>query len=139
MAVTATPAYPQSVQNWILQLTPTQTTTSTLFITAGTNGTKVELINVTSTDTTARDVIVNIFNSSTNYQISQISIPITAGTINSTPSVNLLTNSQFASLPRDTNGNPYIYLASGYNLYIAMGTTITTAKVVTLIAHGVNF
>ena len=51
MAVTATPIFPQSVQTAGLAVVNATGTTITTFITAGTNGSKIEWINAVTSDT----------------------------------------------------------------------------------------
>lgn len=139
MAGTVTPIFPQTVQNWAVQILPADTTTLKTIATGATNGTKVEMINVTSTDTSARDVSLYWTISATNYVIGTVSIPITAGNTNSAPSVNLLSNAQIPNLQRDSNGNPYLYVKSGTTLAIASLTTVTTAKAIQVTSQGGDF
>ena len=134
MAVTATPAYLQTVQDFQVQILPADTTTNKTIATAGTNGTRIMAITVTSTDTSARDVALKKTISGTDYLLGTFSIPITAGFINSTPTVNLMNHSQLPNLPRDSNGNPYIQLETGTTLTIAALTTVTAAKVISVTA-----
>ena len=137
MTVTATPIYGQTIVNAIFQLTNSTSTTQTL-VTAGTNGTKIEGLFATSTDTSARDLTIQLNISSTNYGIAIVSIPITAGTVDTVPSVNLLRQAQAPIFPLDSNGNPYIYLASGTLLTI-LSASITSGKVINVTALGYNF
>lgn len=139
MAVTATPIYPQTHKNAVLSIVNATGTSVTTLYAAGTNGSKVEGIYVTSTDTSARDLAIYYVVSATNYQLGQISIPITAGTLNTAPSINLLTSTQLSGLPRDVNGNPYLYLASGTTLSIAAPVAVTTAKAINIIAQIEDF
>ena len=130
MAVTSTPAYLQTVQAPVVQILPADTTTNKTLVTAGTNGTRVYAIYVTSTDTSARDIALKKTISGTDYILGTFSIPITAGTINSTPTINLLNHSQLPNLPRDSNGNTYLQLKTGTTLTVAALTTVTAAKVI---------
>lgn len=139
MAVTNTPIFPQTIINPILQLTNGTGTTVTAVFAGGTNGTKIESIIVTSTDTSARDLTFYLTVSATNYALTTITIPITAGTVNNVPSVNILGSVQMPGLARDSNGNPYIYIASGTTLSANAVTTITSAKVINIICQGGNF
>ncbi len=43
----------------------------------------------------------------------------------------MLTHAQLPGLAKDSNGNPYLYLASGTTLQIAAAVTVTAAKVIT--------
>ena len=134
MPVTTTPAYLQTVQDFQVQILPADTTANKTLATAGTNGTKILAINVSSTDTTARDIQLKKTVSGTDYILSTFNIPITAGFINSTPSVNLFNHGQMQGLPRDANGNPFIQLETGTTLTVASLTTVTAAKIISVVA-----
>jgi len=137
MAVTATPVYGQTIVNAIFQLTSSTSTAQTLLV-AGSSGTKIEALYATSTDTSARDLTLELTISATSYVIGIVSIPITAGTVNSVPSVNLLRQAQMPIFPLDSNGNPYLYLANGTTLTI-LSASITSAKAINVVALGYNF
>lgn len=134
MTVTATAAFLQTPQDFQVQILPADTTGNKTIATAGTNGTKILAIMVTSSDTTARDIQLKRTVGGTDHVISTFSIPITAGFINSTPSVNLFNHPQMPNLPRDSNGNPFIQLESGSTLTVASLTTVTAAKIINIVA-----
>lgn len=135
MAVTATPVMLQkATPSNKAQILPADTTTNKTLITASTDGTKVLAILVTSTDTSARDIQLKKTVSGTDHILGTFSIPITAGFINSTPTVNLFNHTQMPYLPRDANGNPYLQLESGATLTVASLTTVTAAKVISIVA-----
>jgi hypothetical protein len=110
---------------------------------AKTNGAKIEAILVASTDNTARDLNLYLNVSSTNYQICTVSIPIHAGTANNVPAVNLLSALTGASpllpIPRDANGNPYLYVDSSTPIYGAPGSTLAAGKVMNITIIGESF
>jgi hypothetical protein len=133
MAISNLPFFPQSINSDKQTLANADLQTVKTISTAGTNGSKISMLLATSSDTSARDVILYITISGTNYQIGQISIPITAGELNSTPAVNLLNSSQL-QLPVDVNGNPFIYLGNGASLTCNAPITVTTAKTINLLA-----
>lgn len=139
MAVTSTPIYPQTVNVGVNTIAPADTQTYKTVATGGTNGTKIESLILSSTDTSARDVTINITRSAVNYQLAVISVPITAGTVDTVPSVDVLRNSMIPGLAYDSNGNKYLYLKSGDTLTINAPVTITTAKQITAVASGGDF
>lgn len=57
MAVTATPVFPQSIKNGAVNITSNDTTTLKTLYTGGTNGSIINHIIVSSTDTSARDLV----------------------------------------------------------------------------------
>ena len=140
MAVTATPIYPQSLFVKTTQFLPADTTTAKEILAVQTNGIKVENILVTSTDTSARDLVLYIRQSSTNYLLGTYTIPANSGNTNALVAINLFTVATTA-LPTstDSNGNKFLYLDSGTSLQASMGTSITAAKLVNVHVTGSNF
>lgn len=129
--MTSTPVFPQTLGNKataFLNGTGNGVANKLTIYTAGANGSKVESIIVSSTDTSARDMVFLITISGTNYILTMISIPITAGLTNAIPCVDILRHTQFPGLANDANGNRYLYLANGTTFCAYMNTTITSAK-----------
>lgn len=139
MAVTATPVFPQAVKNYTQTIAPGDTTTVKSLAAAGTNGTKIDALLVTSNDTANRDLVLYATISATNYPLGIVQIPLTAGTVNSVPTVDVLRSAQIPGLAYDAFGNKILYLASGTTLSVAAGTTVTTAKQLTIFAQGADF
>ena len=145
MAVTATPIYPQALVNAVQTIAPADTTAVKTIVAAGTNGTKVERILITSTEpTTVRDVVLYWTISATNYTLGIFAIPALAGTADTIPTISLFDlvnngNAPMMPLCYDTNGNRYMYLASGTTLSISCTTTVTTAQKLTICCQGGNF
>lgn len=139
MANSNVPMFIQTIKNWPAQILPADTTTLKTVVTGGSQGSKVEQLNVTSTDTSARDMALWWTISATNYLIGTISIPITAGFTNAIPTVNLLRNSQIPGVKIDANGNPYLYVASGTVLAVSTLTTVTAAKAIQITGEGGDF
>lgn len=143
MAVTPTPIFPQALYSAIQTIAAADTTTIKALTTTQTNGLKIESITVSSNDTSARDIILYMTISATNYPLIQVQIPITAGQVNTTPPVNLLkggvTPGSFPGLPLDANGNPYIYLPSGATLSVNAPVTLTAAKTIYILATGASY
>ena len=140
MTVTATPIFPQGIVNSIVTIVNATGTSAISLVAAGSNGTKIENINMTSTDN-ASAYTVNLFAyiSATTYQIGCINLLINSGNVDTIPSINFLTSPQLPNLPKDSNGNPYIYLANGTSLYVSVGSTVTSGKTLTFFAQGGNF
>lgn len=138
--VTSTPIFPQTIQNYVQQIVNADTQTIKTIATAGANGTKIESLFVTSTDSSsARDVQFVITISLTNYIIGTVSIPINSGNTNALPAISILNNSQLAGLATDANGNKYLYLKNGATLGASALTTVTAAKVISLVASGGDY
>jgi len=139
MAYSNVPIFPQTVRNSVYQITNGNGTTIETIFTGATNGTKIESIIVTSTDTSPRDISLYFTISATNYYLTTISIPATAGSIDSVPCVNILGNIQFPGLARDPNGNPYLYITSTTTLSVNAPVTITSGKFINIICSGGDF
>lgn len=140
MAVSATGSFPQLPKNGNVQILPADASGLKTIYTGGANGSKISALIVTSNDTSARDVTWGITVSAVFYPLGTITIPITAGQVNSAAAVNLLDLSKTPGLPVDSDGNPYIFLASAsYTLQIKALTTVTAAKEIDINAMGADW
>lgn len=143
--VTATPIFPQSLFNKVTQFTSaTSTGTPTQIMSAQIpDGIKVEGIIVSSSDTSDRSVGLYLNAGSTNYAIATIIIPLAAGTATAVPAVNLLSALGGANpllpLPRDNNGNPYLYLDEFTSLNAQPNANITSGKAINFAIIGETF
>lgn len=139
MSTTPTPIFPQTIQSESVQILPATTTTLVTLYTGGTNGSKIENIIASNTDTAAAYALtLTIVTSSTNYIIGTINVPLSSGNTTAAPAVSLI-NSANLPLAKDSNGNPYLYLGSGSVLKVNSGTTVNTAKVVSITAIGGDY
>lgn len=139
MANSNVPMFIQAIETWALQLSNASGTTITTLLTAGTNGSKVEVLNVSNTDTLGYVLNLYVNDGTTNHLIATVSIPASAGNNTATAPVNILASSNLASLPYDSNGNRYLYLKAGYKLNIGVTATITTGKFVDAVVVGGDF
>ena len=149
MALTATPVFPQAPKSWqaaLLSTTGAYTfvaSTSTAsgrvtLITAGANGTLVEGITITSSDSATKDLQLIILNS-VDYIVTTLNIPANSGFTNSVIPVDLFRSSQVPGLGYDVNGNRFLYLPSGSSLCVATTAALTAAKQISVIAIGADF
>jgi hypothetical protein len=141
MALTNTPIFPQTITNNVVQILPADTTTLKTLYTGATNGSRIENIMVTNTDTNAYTINIFFTISATNYLIGTINVPLSAGNTTAAPTVNLLSSAgNFGGiLNYDANGNKYLYVASGTILKVASTGTVTTAKALTFSCQGGDF
>lgn len=140
MAKQASLFLPVGTNTFSVIILPGTTTVSQLAFTANvTNGSDVKAILVTSTDTSARDLQLFITRSSVDYSIGTVTIPITAGTVGTTPAIDLLNSTGMAGLPLDSVGKRYIPMAAGDTLRVAPTTTITTAKQIVVSVLGQDY
>jgi hypothetical protein len=139
MTVTATPIFPQTITNKVTQFTSSYTiNTITTVYSGGTNGSKVETFIATNTDSTNTQVLqIYLVISSVNYLIGSISVPLSSGNTIAAPAINVLT--ALTGLPKDSNGNPYLYLASGTVLSCSIGIQPASAKLFNMITAGGDY
>lgn len=139
MAVTATPIFPQSVQTAGLAVVNATGTTITTFITAGTNGSKIEWINAVTSDTAINNVTFYLYNGTTSFPIGVVQVPIGSGNTYSTPPLSIFASVNLPSLTYDANGNKFLYLPSGWSVQVSVLAAVTSAKQLTLTAQYENF
>lgn len=139
MANSNVPMFIQTIQGWPLQLNNGSGTTAATILTAGVNGSRLTALIATSTDTASRDVQLSLLRSATTYILGTINLPITAGDINSVPTVNLLGSSQLPGICFDSNGNPYMDFKAGDVLQAQMLVSITSGKLVNILGYGGDF
>lgn len=126
MALTATPVFVQTPNIDKTSIKPADTTALKTICTPGTNGSKVNAVIATSTDTATRIVQLWLTRSATSFLLGSTLLAIGAGTDGVANSSNLLTT--IPGLPVDNDGQPYLFLRNGDTLQVATTTTVTTAK-----------
>lgn len=132
MAVTATPIYPQSFNVEPVTFVNSDGTTSKQLLTAQANGVKIFGIFVTNTDASAA-YAVQLFSHpvSTDFLLGTINVPLSSGNTIAAPTINLLNTTSWV-LPKDSNGNPFLYWPNGA-IYVAPTTTVASGKTLTII------
>ena len=139
MAVTATPIFPQLVESPAVQILPADTTTLKTIVTAGTDGTLVNELLVSSTDTSARDLQLYVTISAVDYLLGTVSIPANSGNTNALPTIGVFDGNQISSLQIDNSGHRFLQLGSGAVLKAKVLTTVTAAKAISIIAQCGSF
>lgn len=140
MAGTATPIFQQSLKNGAVQILPADTTTLKTIVTPGTNGSKVESLIVSSTDTSARDLQLTVTKGGVDYVLGTISIPANTGFTNGVVLINVFQHANISvALNNDLNGNKVLYLENGSVLKAKTLTTVTAAKAINLFAQYGDF
>lgn len=99
--------------------------------TAGASGSKVVAVLAAGNDTTARVFRIYMSRSSASYQVGAATVAITSGTDGATTTTNLF--SLIPGLPRDNDGQPYMFLESGDLLQGENVAQVTSAKQIDLI------
>lgn len=139
MAVSNLPIFPQALNLGVQTIVNADGTTPKTVFTAGANGSKVETIEISSTDTTNRDVQLFVTRSATNYLMATVQVKASAGNANNVPSTNILGSTQLPAIAADANGNPTLFLKSGDTLSIGTTTAVTAGKTITIITNGGDF
>ena len=139
MAVTHKPVYAQTVNNGSVQILPADTTSLKTILTAATDGTIVEKLLVTSSDTAAKDLQVYITVGGVDYLIGTMTVPANSGFTASIPSLNFFQHSQVSSsVNQDSNGNKYLRMMTGEVLKAKVLSSVSASKAIYLRAEGGN-
>jgi hypothetical protein len=134
--MTATPVYPQAINPGIGQITNADTTTLKTIWTAGSNGSLLQAIGLSSTDTSDRTINFYISRGGTDYLVCTITAPLNAGNAVTVPAVDVLRHTMWPWPMLDMAGNRQLRLKSGDVLKFASTATITSAKLITCFADG---
>jgi hypothetical protein len=106
-------------------------------VTAGNNGSKVLNLIASSTDTAAQTIAVSLVRSGTTYLLATTSVAASSGNANGTAPVDLL--AIVPNLPRDQDGQPYLFLNSGDALVVNSAAAITSGKAISVHSDYANF
>lgn len=136
MAVTATPAFPQAVNFGIGQITNGDTTTLKTIWTAGANGSLLQALFLSSTDTADRTINFYITRSATDYLVCTITATANSGNSATIAAIDVLRHAMLQGLMYDMAGNRQLRLKSGDVLKFASTATITANKLITCFADG---
>ena len=127
----------------ITNFAPADTTTTKTVLTAdATYMRRIYAIAVYSSDTSARDIIININDGTNTRKLSTVSIPANSGNTNAIVTLDLFANGQllaFFSKNRDSQGVPYYNIPIGYSITMSMGSTITASKEVNVYVYGESY
>jgi len=110
-------------------------TTSKTIYTAGTNGSRVDIVSITSTDTVVQTMNVIINDGTADHVVGWVTIPITAGTDGVTKGVALLTSTNLPWL--SVSGS--IFLKIGYSLKLSMKTAVSSGKTIDVVCAGGDY
>lgn len=132
---------PQSIKTGGVAIVNADSTNKKTLYTGAANGSKLESISITSTDTVAR--VLNIYHTigGTDYFVGTVNVPITAGTDAAiTAAVSVLeSNLMLPWIRYDSNGRGYLYLANGDILKFAAQVAVTAAKEIDIVCQGGDY
>lgn len=139
MALSNLPVFPQKVQAWVQSIANADGTTVKTLASAGSNGSIVESINVSTTDTAADTFVVWMNNGTAIFLMCTVNIPITAGDSTGVAAVDILRSGLMPGLPVDANGNFVVYVPSGWSLQIQSQAAVTAGKTIYAVAMGADY
>lgn len=132
--------YPQTIKGYEVKILPADASNLKTLVTGGTNGTRVEMIMATSTDTVNRDLQFVLTVGGVDYIIDTVTCTANGGTVSSTAATNIMGHAtKFLWCPTDAAGNRYMYVENGAVLKVKSLATVTAAKEITVYAHGGDF
>ena len=131
MAANVQPIFKSGALGGGAQFTDGDASTKKLICTAGTNGTRIDGLLISSNDTAAIDLEFYIYDGTTYHYIGYVNVPIGAGY----PSVARV-DGIVTLAPTNLK---YIDFPSGSALYAACAATMTTAKTCDVVPQGGNY
>ena len=135
MPANTAPIFSLVVQTSAATITNADGTGEKTLVTAGANGTRIDVVSITSTDTAAVMLKVLVHDGTTSYAVGEIAVPAGAGTNGSALAVKGLS---LAFLPwLDASGS--LFLRTGWSLRVAAKAAITSTKTVTLVAFSGDY
>ena len=140
MAVTATPIFAQTIKAWGTQFVNATSTTKTLIVTGGANGSQVTSLTIASTDTSAQNIIFYLYDGTTYRQLCEINIPANSGNASlATAPIDCFRNYYFIGSQLDAMGNKVLNVPNGWSLYGSMVAAVTAAKTIDVVAQGGDY
>lgn len=140
MAVSHQPIFAQTLKLGAVQILPADTTSLKTIYTAAADGSRVNNLLITSTDTAAKDVQLVLTVSAVDYVLGTITIPANTGFTAAVVSLNMFQHAGLVNvLNQDNNGNKYLDLESGAILKIKALTTVTAAKIINIVAQVADY
>ena len=135
MAANTSPIFPLVVQTSAATIVNADGTAEKPLVTAGANGTRIDAVSITSTDTATVTLTVMLHDGTTSYAVGEIAVPAGAGTNGSTPAIKGLSA---GSLPwLDASGS--LFLKTGWSLRVAAKGAVTSGATVALVAFSGDY
>ena len=136
MAANTNPIFVANRQTWTAEILPGDGTTPVDLVVAGANGSLIEAIGATSTDTGVVEMDLFLASGSLSVPIGSATIAIAAGTDGgTTPAANILAQADLPWLRDDL----LLALGAGWTLQVGAHAAVTAAKVVHVFALGGDY
>lgn len=135
MAANTAPIFPLTVQTSATTIVNADGTAEKALVTAGADGTRVDAVSITSTNSAAVVLAVKVHDGTTSYAIGEVSVPAGSGTNGSAPAIKGLSAEFFPWL--DASGS--LFLKAGWSLRVAAKAAVTSGATVTLVAFSGDY
>lgn len=135
MPANTVPIFPLTIQNSAVSFANADGTVEKTLVTAGSFGTRIDSISVTSTDTSARTFSLILNDGSTSYKVGEIPVAIGAGTDGSTLAIKGLSSGYLPWL--DSSGS--LFLKNGWTLKLAAKVAVTADKLIVFVAFSGDY
>lgn len=129
------PIFPGTIKNAAIELDSGDTTTTTNLVTAGSKGSRIDRISITSDDTAAIVLKVFYYDTSSDFQIATINVPAGSGTDGTNPPISMLNATDMPFLGEDLA----LYLEGLDSIRVACTSTMTAAKVCHIVVQYGDF
>ena len=135
MPANTSPIFPLTVQTSAVAIVNADGTAEKVLVTAGADGTRIDAVSITSTDSAAITLAVRVNDGTTSYAVGEIAVPAGSGTNGSAPAIQGLSA---GSLPwLDASGS--LFLKAGWSLRVAAGAAVTSGATVALVAFSGDY
>lgn len=130
MAVTATPVFVQTPNIASVQILNADASNFKNIMAGGANGSKIESLQITSTDSTDRVVQIYITKSGSvnSLLLGSANVAANSGNDNLKPAIDAFNPAFMPGLPIDSDTQKFLFLKSGDQLNVKCTTTVTAAK-----------
>ena len=129
------PLFPGGVLNAQATFENADGTTIKDLVTAPSEGCRIDMLFASSDDTSDVDVLLYLNDGSNDIPIGRVTVPDGSGTNGTDKAVNLFTDAELPFLALN-EGNPALFLKSGWKLRAGMQAAVTAAKSIYLVAIG---
>ena len=129
------PIFPGGVLNAQATFENADGTTVKDLVTAPAEGCRIDMLFATSDDTSDKDVLLLLNDGTNDIPIGRVTVVDGAGTNGTDKAVNLLTDTELPFLAL-SEGNPALFLKSGWKLRAGMQAAVSADKYVYLVAVG---
>jgi hypothetical protein len=139
MATSNLAIFPKTLKTFAAKIVTSDSTNKVTLLTAGTDGTVLDALQVSSTDTSSRILLLYLNSGGVDYLLTTFAISANSGSNTGIVPVDLLRNIQFTTNAFDANGNRFLRLSAGSSLKIAVTSALTSTKEIACVAQGVDY